>query len=195
MQYFIFSFIYRVNDKSKSFMKKKKWSIKALLSGALALLGFAGCSDCSDDSEFPDYPLLYGSPSVGYRVMGTVTDKEGKPLKDIQVIMDNPSIVTYVDEEGKNIRPKVDTVSMKLIPDTVYTDEKGQFSGLNTVATSLSKLTVEFRDIDGEANGGDFSSQQLAEKDFEKKQAQNADGWFTGKFKLSKNVKLKRKGE
>ena len=51
MQYFIFSFIYRVNDKSKSFMKKKKWSIKALLSGALALLGFAGCSDCSDDEQ------------------------------------------------------------------------------------------------------------------------------------------------
>ena len=179
-------------------MKKKKWNVKALLSGALALLGFAGCSDCSDcsdDSEFPDYPLLYGSPSVGYRVMGTVTDKEGKPLKDIQVIMDNPSIVTYVDEEGKNIRPKVDTVSMKLIPDTVYTDEKGQFSGLNTVATSLSKLAVEFRDIDGEANGGDFNSQQLAENDFEKKQVQDADGWSTGEFELSKTVKLKRKGE
>lgn len=176
-------------------MKKKKWNVEALLSGALALLGFASCSDCSDDSEFPDYPLLYGSPSVGYQVIGTVTDKEGKPLKDIQVIMDNPKIITYLDEEGKNILPKVDTVSMKFIPDTVYTDEKGQFSGLSTIASSLGKLSVEFRDIDGEANEGAFSSQQLTEKDFDKKQVQNADGWFTGKFKLSKTVKLKRKGE
>ena len=84
---------------------------------------------------------------------------------------------------------------MKILPDTVYTDEKGQFSGLNTIAVSLSKLIVEFRDIDGEANGGDFNSQQLAENDFEKKQVQDADGWSTGEFELSKTVKLKRKGE
>ena len=173
-------------------MKKKKWNVKALLSGALALLGFAGCID---DNEVPDVPVLYGSPSVGYRVMGTVTDEEGKPLKDIQVIMDNPRIVTYLDEEGQNIRPKIDTINMKILPDTVYTDEKGEFSGLNTIAVSLSKLTVEFRDVDGEANGGDFNSQQLAENDFEKKQVQDADGWSTGEFELSKTVKLKRKGE
>ena len=173
-------------------MKKKKWNVKALLSGALALLGFAGCID---DNEVPDVPVLYGSPSVGYRVMGTVTDEEGKPLKDIQVIMDNPWIVTYLDEEGKNILPKVDTTNMKILPDTVYTDEKGRFSGLSTIAGSLDKLSVEFREVDGEANGGDFNSQQLAENDFEKKQVQDADGWSTGEFELSKTVKLKRKGE
>ena len=174
-------------------MKKKKWNVKALLSGALALLGFAGCSN-NENNEPNDMICMYGSPSVGYRVMGTVTDEEGKPLKDIQVIMDNPRIVTYLDEEGQNIRP-IDTINMKILPDTVYTDEKGQFSGLNTIAVSLSKLTVEFRDVDGEANGGDFNSQQLSENDFEKKQVQDADGWSTGEFELSKTVKLKRKGE
>ena len=76
MQYFKLSSIYRVNDKSKLFMKKKKWNVKALLSGALALLGFAGCSNNEPD----DMIFLYGTPSVGYRVMGTVTDAEGKPL-------------------------------------------------------------------------------------------------------------------
>ena len=173
-------------------MKKKKWNIKTLLSGALALLGFAGCSD---DSEYPDYPSLYGSPSVGYRVIGTVTDEEGKPLKDIQVIIDNPQIFTYLDEEGKNILPKVDTINMKILPDTVYTDEKGRFSGLNTISASLNKLTVKFRDIDSEANGGEFDSLNLVENDFEKKKQQDADGWHTGKFELSKTIKLKRKGE
>lgn len=173
-------------------MEKKKWNVKTLLSGALALLGFAGCID---DNEVPDVPLLYGTPSVGYRVIGTVTDGEGKPLKDIQVIMDNPRVIAYLDEEGKYICPKVDTVNMKFLPDTVYTDEKGQFSGLNTIAASLSKLTMEFLDIDGEANGGDFNSQQLTENDFEKKPVQDADGWSTGKFELSKTIKLKRKGE
>lgn len=173
-------------------MKKKKWNVKALLSGALALLGFAGCSD---DSEFPDYPVLYGSPSVGYRVMGTVTDKEGKPLKDIQVIMDNPRVVTYLDEEGKTIRSKVDTINLRILPDTAYTDEKGRFSGLSTIAGSLNKLIVKFRDIDGEANGGELDSLNLVENDFDKKQVQDADGWSTGEFELSQTVKLKRKGE
>lgn len=174
-------------------MNKKKWKVGSLLSGALALLGFAGCSN---NDDVPDEVVcLYGSPSVGYRVMGTVTDKEGKPLKDIQVIFDNPRIITYLDEEGKNILPKVDTVSMKIIPNTVYTDEKGQFSGLNTIAGSLNKLSVEFRDIDGEANGGDFDSQELGENDFDKKQVQSAEGWSTGKFELSKTIQLKRKGE
>ena len=191
MQDFKHSCIYKVNDKKRC-MKKKKWNIETLLSGALALLGFAGCSD---NNESPDYPLLYGTPSVGYRVTGTVTDEEGNPLKDIQVIIDNPWIVTYLDEEGQNILSKVDTINMKFLPDTVYTDEKVLFAGLNTIANSLNKLTVEFQDIDGKANGGDFNSQQLEENDFDKKQVQNADGWHTGKFELSQTVKMKRKGE
>ena len=170
-------------------MRRKRWNVETLLSGALALLGFTGCSDINDA------PDLYGTPSVDYRVLGTVTDEEGKPLEGIQVVMDNPWIVSYLDEGGKEILPKVNTTNMKILPDTVYTDKKGQFSGLKTMAGSLNKLTVEFRDIDGEANGGDFNSQQLAENDFEKKQVQDADGWSTGEFELSKTVKLKRKGE
>ena len=170
-------------------MRRKRWNVETLLSGALALLGFTGCSDINDA------PDLYGTPSVDYRVLGTVTDEEGKPLEGIQVVMDNPWIVSYLDEGGKEILPKVDTTNMKILPDTVYTDKKGQFSGLKTMAGSLNKLTVEFRDIDGEANGGEFDSQNLVENDFDKKQVQDADGWSTGEFELSRTVKLKRKGE
>ena len=65
-------------------MRRKKWNVEALLSGALALLGFTGCSDINDA------PDLYGTPSVDYRVLGTVTDEEGKPLEGIQVVMENP---------------------------------------------------------------------------------------------------------
>ena len=111
-------------------MRRKRWNVETLLSGALALLGFTGCSDINDA------PDLYGTPSVDYRVLGTVTDEEGKPLEGIQVVMDNPWIVSYLDEGGKEILPKVDTTNMKILPDTVYTDKKGQFSGLKTMAGS-----------------------------------------------------------
>ena len=168
-------------------MRRKRWNVETLLSGALALLGFTGCSDINDA------PDLYGTPSVDYRVLGTVTDEEGKPLEGIQVVMDNPWIVSYLDEGGKEILPKVDTTNMKILPDTVYTDKKGQFSGLKTMAGSLNKLTVEFRDIDGEANGGEFKSERFTKDKFDKKQLKKGDGWYDGEFEYSKNVKLERK--
>ena len=60
--------------------KKNRWKVSSLLSGALALLGFAGCS--SDEPE----PLLYGSPSVDYRIVGTVTDALKFKVKPASVI-------------------------------------------------------------------------------------------------------------
>ena len=168
-------------------MRRIKWNVEALLSGALALLGFTGCSDVNDA------PNLYGTPSVDYRVLGTVTDEEGKPLEGIQVVMDNPWIVSYLDEGGKEILPKVDTTNMKILPDTVYTDKKGQFSGLKTMAGSLNKLTVEFRDIDGEANGGEFKSERFTKDKFDKKQLKKGDGFYEGEYEYSKTVKMERK--
>lgn len=168
-------------------MRRKRWNVETLLSGALALLGFTGCSDINDA------PDLYGTPSVDYRVLGTVTDEEGKPLEGIQVVMDNPWIVSYLDEGGKEILPKVDTTNMKILPDTVYTDKKGQFSGLKTMAGSSYKLTVEFRDIDGEANGGEFQSERFTKDKFDKKQLKKGDGFYEGEYEYSKTVKMERK--
>ena len=168
-------------------MRRKRWNVETLLSGALALLGFTGCSDINDA------PDLYGTPSVDYRVLGTVTDEEGKPLEGIQVVMDNPWIVSYLDEGGKEILPKVDTTNMKILPDTVYTDKKGQFSGLKTMAGSLNKLTVEFRDIDGEANGGEFKSERFTKDKFDKKQLKKGDGFYEGEYEYSKTIRLERK--
>jgi len=167
-------------------MRRKKWNVETLLSGALAILGFAGCNSV-------DGPVLYGSPSVDYRVLGTVTDTEGKPLEGIQVVIDNPWVVTYLDEEGKEILSKVDTINMKILPDTVYTDKKGQFSGLKTMAGSSYKLTVEFRDIDGEANGGEFKSERFTKDKFDKKQLKKGDGFYEGEYEYSKTVKMERK--
>jgi len=38
--------------------KKKRWTVGRLLSGALALLGFAGCDNTWNGAD------LYGTPSV-----------------------------------------------------------------------------------------------------------------------------------
>ena len=72
--------------------------------GFLALLGFASCTS-NEDPE--DIPLEYGTPTVGFQVQGVVTDEEGNPLEDIQVIVRR----AYNNDYRSG--------------DTIYTDNKG----------------------------------------------------------------------
>ena len=162
--------------------KKKRWNVESLLSGALALLGFAGCSNITDA------PDLYGTPSVDYKVIGTVTDEQGKPLKDIQVIVKNPNGWSYYDDNTSR-----ESLPPQVIPDTLYTDKDGKFTSNNVHAISVSKFTVEIQDIDGEANGGEFLQKQLTKNDFNEKRIKKGKGFYQGEYELSKDVQLKRK--
>ena len=162
--------------------KKKRWNVESLLSGALALLGFAGCTNINDA------PDLYGTPSVDYKVIGTVTDEQGKPLKDIQVIVKNPNGWSYYDDNTSR-----ESLPPQVIPDTLYTDKDGKFTSNNVHAISVSKFTVEIQDIDGEANGGEFLQKQLTKNDFNKKRIKKGKGFYQGEYELSKDVQLKRK--
>lgn len=117
--------------------KKKRWRVESFLSGALAMLGFAGCS-----SENEDILCAYGSPSVDYRVVGTVTNEQGEPLKDIQVVIDNPIAYGYYDDNGNFITEESTSTAN---PDTVYTDKDGRFSSHLTNAFDDSDLVWIFR--------------------------------------------------
>lgn len=162
--------------------KKKRWNVESLLSGALALLGFAGCSNINDA------PDLYGTPSVDYKIIGTVTDEQGKPLKDIQVIVKNPNGWSYYDDNTSR-----ESLPPQVIPDTLYTDKDGKFTSNNVHAISVSKFTVEIQDIDGEANGGEFLQKQLTKNDFNEKRIKKGKGFYNGEYEYSKTVQLKRK--
>ena len=162
--------------------KKKRWNVESLLSGALALLGFAGCSNIKDA------PDLYGTPSVDYKIIGTVTDEQGKPLKDIQVIVKNPNGWSYYDDNTSR-----ESLPPQVIPDTLYTDKDGKFTSNNVHAISVSKFTVEIQDIDGEANGGEFLQKQFTKNDFNEKRIKKGKGFYNGEYEYSKTVQLKRK--
>ena len=162
--------------------KKKRWNVESLLSGALALLGFAGCTNINDA------PDLYGTPSVDYKVIGTVTDEQGKPLKDIQVIVKNPNGWSYYDDNTSR-----ESLPPQVIPDTLYTDKDGKFTSNNVHAISVSKFTVEIQDIDGEANGGEFLQKQFTKNDFNEKRIKKGKGFYKGEYEYSKTVQLKRK--
>ena len=169
--------------------KKYRWKVSSLLSGALALLGFAGCSGDGDD--FPEQPSLYGAPvnTMDYRVLGMVTDEDGKPLKDIQVIIDNPRAYVYLDENEKPYGR--DSITNKLIPDTTYTDKDGKFASPRTIAMDDKDLVVALHDIDGEANDGDFLVKRLISSELGERQVLEKKEYYT-KYEYSKTIQLKR---
>ena len=162
--------------------KKKRWNVESLLSGTLALLGFAGCTNINDA------PDLYGTPSVDYKVIGTVTNEQGKPLKDIQVIVKNPNGWSYYDDNTSR-----ESLPPQVIPDTLYTDKDGKFTSNNVHAISVSKFTVEIQDIDGEANGGEFLQKQLTKNDFNEKRIKKGKGFNKGEYEYSQTVQLQPK--
>ena len=167
--------------------KKKKWKVESLLSGALALLGFTGCNSNSEA------PCLYGTPSVNYQVLGTVTDEQGKPLKDIQVVVADPYTTYYYDDNGKPYLNGRDSISGDVYPDTVYTDKDGKFESHKVKSFSSEKLVVKFQDIDGEANGGEFQEIHLSQDEFKKKRLKKGDSWYSGEYEYTKDVQMEQK--
>ena len=148
--------------------------IRAIFVAILGLLGFAACGDDPGSGL-----CAYGSPTADYKYMGTVTDEEGNPIEGINVVMSGD----YVGG----------TPFASL---TLKTDKDGKFStiAMSTVNTRLMK-TIEFVDVDGEANGGEFETQTITPKDdMTKTQVKEGDGsWYMGEFEYSADIKLKKK--
>ena len=158
--------------------KKRKWTVGRLLSGALALLGFAGCGNIWDEE------VLYGTPSVDYRVMGTVTDANGKPIQGIQVVVADQDI----------INGKISPEEHPWIPvDTTHTDSKGQFSSAMINDVSYTRTLIAVQDIDSVANGGLFNEKRIHINDFEKKQVKKGDDWYSGEYEFSKDIQLTKR--
>ena len=147
-------------------MKKRIFSVRTLLSGVLAMLGFAGCEKAWNGE------CEYGMPMVDYRVIGEVTDEAGKPLSGIRAIIEQV--------ENYNV-------------DTVYTDAKGHFESKKLKSVAISQQNLILEDVDGEANGGEFESTKLPIKEMDSKKIKKGDGWYSGEYELSTMVQMKKK--
>ena len=144
-------------------MKKRNFENKAGKTGFFAmLLALVGISATSC------WPVcMYGTPSAEWSVKGKVIDEAGEPVPGLQVALgnrvDNEPGVIY----DENYYP-LDT--LKTGPDGTYQIVRNGFP--------LSQLQVDVKDIDGEANGGEFQDVTLVVKDF---QFEDGDGaWYSG---------------
>ena len=140
----------------------------------LGVLGFSACGGDDDDGP-SSTPSAYGTPTATYIYRGTVTDEEGNPIKDIDVVLHGVI-------EG--------SMNASLV---IKTDKNGVFRTgyLNTSQTWVE--TIDFVDRDGEANGGDFESQTLEVKDLDSKKVTEGSGWYQGEFEVQANVQLEKK--
>lgn len=145
--------------------------IRAIFVAILGLLGFAACGDDPDLR-----PSAYGSPTADYKYMGTVTDEDGNPIEGINVVMSG----------------MVNNTPLASL--TLKTDKDGKFSTI-TMSTSRTYVrTIDFVDVDGPANGGDFESQTITLKEMEVNQVKEGDNsWYLGEFEYSADIKLKKK--
>ena len=152
----------------------KNFFVKLTKMLCVAVLGVMGFSACSDDPG--GGAVAYGSPTADYKYMGTVTDEAGNPIEGINVVM-NGTI---------NGTP--------LASLTLKTDKDGNFSTVYLRTPSTYFKTIDFIDVDGTANGGEFESQTITFNDMTKTQVKEGDnGWDNGEFELSANIKLKKK--
>ena len=157
-------------------MKTNK-GMTRLLSCSMISLGFTSCDNETTDDV---YPLEYGSPSVDYRVKGTVTDEAGNPIENIRVI----------------IRNAWDNTPNPYMDDTVYTDKQGAFANEMNTTGGIGKQKVYFDDIDGEANGGTFQSDSTDLADMESTQGKEGSGnWYQGQYEFTVEKKLKKDTE
>lgn len=133
-------------------------------------LGFSAAA-CGDDPQV----CMYGTPHVDLSVAGRVTDSEGVPIPGIEV--------------GR--APEHSSIPFQPIAST---GADGRYE-IETSAFPGSLLDLRFVDSDGEANGGDFASQELRLKFGEEDRVKEGDGpWYGGAYaRRDADVKLERK--
>ncbi|MBR3784070.1 MAG: radical SAM-associated putative lipoprotein [Bacteroidales bacterium] len=184
------------------FLKLENW----LLASLMGVLGLTSCHSskqmpASEQSEpeanQPVKPaprprdeirLMYGTPTMNFRLSGQVKDPAGKPVKGVAVNMLERGLEATADTifgDQENIRRHLESTS-------VTTDAKGRFE-LQTSGLPQQEVRVLVRDVDGEKNGS-FRNKlidvQLKPEDVDRS---NAGGWNQGTANKVLDIELERK--
>ena len=119
--------------------------VRILCVSAIGLLGFSSCEEHSDE---------YGTPITSFQYWGYVADEAGNPIKGINVIMSGTI------NGMPNVQLKTESF---MFDEDTSVFETGRFSMADTHVT-----TIDFVDVDGEENGGNFQSVTITPQDLVK---------------------------
>ena len=148
----------------------------------IALLGLIGLLTGCDFIHSP--VAEYGVPYADYEMKGTVTDSiTSTPVQNIRVTVTRTQ--TYTEKDSTLTH--TDTLTSK------QTDTAGKYD-LRFEYFPTDNLTFEIKteDIDGQANGGNFSTvkRQIT---FKNSELSGGKGWYNGKAVKTIDIKLKKK--
>ena len=150
---------------------------KQLAAVILGLLGFSSCDKIGWGAK------MYGEPYAVFKALGTVSDENGKPIEGIRVAIrqhrhyENSSDVIYDQNDWYE-------------NDTLYTDRQGAYQLTRSVFERPDDVEIVFEDIDGEENGGEFTSAEATPEITRTEKGDNQ--WFRGAFEVRADVKLKK---
>ena len=135
----------------------------------ITALGFAGCSD-DKDNDIPE--VIHAE----YKYMATVTDKDNNPIKGIKVTLVGYNSFTSSQKVAEFI-----------------TDKNGKFESEFYCEAEATVKIIEFADVDGEQNGGEFATTSINVSQMETTQIKESKNNYLGAFKRSINIKLSPK--
>jgi putative lipoprotein (rSAM/lipoprotein system) len=133
----------------------------------LAFIGITITSSC----------VMYGCPHSDFEAKGVVTDEEDKGIQGIRVVIsaDHPNS-NYVG---------------KPITDTLWTNHSGEYSCGNEWFADSNRIKIEFEDVDGPENGGEYQKVEIEVPVFKVKEG---DGdWYQGAYEAGANVTMNKK--
>lgn len=177
------------------YLKLKNWLL-------VSVTGALGLSSCHSNKQLAEpeeqqpprirereeMRLMYGVPTMNYRLSGRVKDAKGRPVKDVKVNLLEHGIEATPD----TVYGDPDRVREYLENTAVSTDRDGRFE-LNGSGRPFPEVRVLVRDVDGHANG-QFRNQlleiQVTPDDVDRT---NAEGWNQGSFSKELEVKLESK--
>lgn len=143
--------------------------MKRLIYILLGLLGFTSCEHFIGAVE-------YGTPNVSFSLKARVVDEAGTPIQGIEVRTEDGGHFEY---------------------NTGFSDYQGYIDANGTFWPGTEHGKVQFIDIDGEANGGEFETLTVDVNNATQTE-EGSGGWYKGAYAAdlgTVTMKLKDKSE
>lgn len=134
----------------------------------LACIGIAMFTSCKE---------MYGCPHADFEAKGVVTDEEDKGIQGIRVVLSE--IQSNPLYTGK---PETDTL---------WTNHEGEYSIQKEWISPLNNIKIEFEDVDGPENGGEFQKVEVEVPVFKVKEGDGS--WYHGAYEAGADVTMMKK--
>ena len=143
--------------------------MKRLIYILLGLLGFTSCEHFIGAAE-------YGCPNVSFSLKARVVDEAGTPIQGIEVRTEEGGRFEY---------------------NTGFSDYQGDIAARGSFWPGTQHGKVQFIDIDGEANGGEFETLTVDIENTTQTE-EGSGGWYEGAYAAdfgTVTMKLKEQSE